>query len=188
MKLGRFGPPSAAGRQLSAQSVRRRGATILDALGNIGDFVGGIGVVVTLAYLAVQIRQNTRQLAENAKLGRLAALDATAAAGHAVRSELASPEHAPLFLNGLADYTSLSRDERFRFRLLLQNVLGGLQALFVRYELEKLDPDTWRSQSALLVQISAQPGFQSVWPDLRNGYLPTFAAEIDRLRDSALAA
>lgn len=32
----------------------------VDALGNIGDFVGGIGVIVTLAYLAVQIRHNTR--------------------------------------------------------------------------------------------------------------------------------
>ncbi len=32
---------------------------MLDELGNIGDFVGGLAVVVTLAYLALQIRQNT---------------------------------------------------------------------------------------------------------------------------------
>jgi len=32
---------------------------MLDALGNLGDFLGGIGVVVTLIYLALQIRQNT---------------------------------------------------------------------------------------------------------------------------------
>lgn len=31
-------------------------------LGNLGEFVGAIAVVVTLAYLAVQIRQNTAQL------------------------------------------------------------------------------------------------------------------------------
>ena len=29
-------------------------------LGNFGEFVAAIGVVATLAYLAVQIRQNTR--------------------------------------------------------------------------------------------------------------------------------
>jgi hypothetical protein len=29
-------------------------------LGNFGEFVGAIGVVATLAYLAIQIRQNTR--------------------------------------------------------------------------------------------------------------------------------
>ena len=34
----------------------------MDALGNIGDFLGGIGVVITLVYLAGQIRQNTRSV------------------------------------------------------------------------------------------------------------------------------
>ncbi len=32
---------------------------MLDELGNIGDFVGGLAVVVTFVYLALQIRQNT---------------------------------------------------------------------------------------------------------------------------------
>ena len=32
---------------------------MLDQLGNIGDFVGGIAVVITLIYLALQIRSNT---------------------------------------------------------------------------------------------------------------------------------
>jgi hypothetical protein len=32
---------------------------MLDELGNIGDFIGGLAVVVTLVYLALQIRQNT---------------------------------------------------------------------------------------------------------------------------------
>ena len=35
---------------------------ILENLGNIGDFVGGLGVVATLIYLAIQIRQNTAAL------------------------------------------------------------------------------------------------------------------------------
>ncbi len=32
---------------------------MLDELGNIGEFVGGLAVVVTLVYLAIQIRRNT---------------------------------------------------------------------------------------------------------------------------------
>jgi hypothetical protein len=35
---------------------------IAQLLGNYGEFVGAIAVVVTLAYLAVQIRQNTRTI------------------------------------------------------------------------------------------------------------------------------
>jgi hypothetical protein len=35
---------------------------VLEALGNIGELLGGIGVVVTLLYLAGQIRQDSRSL------------------------------------------------------------------------------------------------------------------------------
>jgi hypothetical protein len=35
---------------------------MIENLGNIGDFIGGVGVVITLIYLATQIRQNTRSL------------------------------------------------------------------------------------------------------------------------------
>ena len=32
----------------------------LETLGNIGDFLGGLAVIVSLLYLAIQIRQNTK--------------------------------------------------------------------------------------------------------------------------------
>ena len=35
---------------------------LLDDLGNVGEFLGSIAVVVSLLYLAVQIRQNTRSV------------------------------------------------------------------------------------------------------------------------------
>ena len=37
-------------------------------LGNYGEFVGAIAVVVTLAYLAVQIRQNTASMNESRRM------------------------------------------------------------------------------------------------------------------------
>ena len=46
--------------------------TIQD-LGAIGEFVGAIGVVPTLIYLAYQIRQNTFQLEQNTLTARAAA-------------------------------------------------------------------------------------------------------------------
>ncbi len=39
---------------------------MIDSLGDIGDFVGGIGVVITLAYLAVQIRHSSKVAALSA--------------------------------------------------------------------------------------------------------------------------
>ncbi len=33
-----------------------------EALGAIAELIGGLGVIATLAYLAIQIRQNTRSM------------------------------------------------------------------------------------------------------------------------------
>jgi hypothetical protein len=63
---------------------------LLEALGNLGDFVGGIAVVATLLYLAVQVRQNSRNL-------QIAAIDA--AHGYFAQSQIAiaqSPDLAEL--------------------------------------------------------------------------------------------
>ena len=35
---------------------------MMDDIANFGEFVGGIGVVVTLIYLALQIRPNTNEV------------------------------------------------------------------------------------------------------------------------------
>jgi hypothetical protein len=37
-------------------------------LPSIGEFLGSVGVIVTLGYLAVQIRQNTKSLDESRKV------------------------------------------------------------------------------------------------------------------------
>src|SRR5690242_14446274 len=40
----------------------------IEQLGALGDFVGAIGVIATLAYLAVQVRQNTHSLEASQRL------------------------------------------------------------------------------------------------------------------------
>lgn len=37
-----------------------------DTLGNIGDFVGGIAVIISVVYLAIQIRKNTQEVQNSA--------------------------------------------------------------------------------------------------------------------------
>jgi hypothetical protein len=53
------------------------GSVTIQDLGSIGDFVGGIGVVVTLAFLIFQIRQNTAQLRQQNKLSAVSAARAS---------------------------------------------------------------------------------------------------------------
>lgn len=48
-----------------------------DALGAIGEIIGAFAVVITLIYVAAQMRQNNRQIEENTKVIRLAAREST---------------------------------------------------------------------------------------------------------------
>ena len=43
---------------------------MLEELGNLGDFIGGVAVLVTLIYLSIQIRQNTAQVKIGSEIAR----------------------------------------------------------------------------------------------------------------------
>ncbi len=61
--------------------------TIQD-LGAVGEFIGAVGVVITLGYLAYQIRQNTAQLEQNALTTKAAAVNASNIALRETRQSL----------------------------------------------------------------------------------------------------
>ena len=46
----------------------------INELGSLGEFIGSIGIVVTLIYLAIEIRQNTRSMDEGRKLALVDAM------------------------------------------------------------------------------------------------------------------
>jgi len=60
-----------------------------DAIGAIGEIVGAIAVVLSLIFLGIQMRQNTRAMEERNKLERSAALDRHTDSVSRWRSELA---------------------------------------------------------------------------------------------------
>ena len=97
-----------------------------DTLGNIGDFVGGIAVVVSLIYLAVQIRQNTRQVRQSVEMARAAAIKGANTLEPSMLAIAQDPDLARIFREGLADYSVLEGDERLRFTM----ILGALVATF----------------------------------------------------------
>lgn len=104
---------------------------MLEALGNLGDFLGGIAVLVTLGYLAVQMRHNTRIIRESAQLARAHAL----ASNEARATLLAIAQHGDLarvFREGLISYESLKGEDRLRFDLAFGALVGGYSSNFTQ--------------------------------------------------------
>jgi hypothetical protein len=157
-----------------------------NALGAIGEIVGAVAVVITLIYVAVQMRQNSRQVAENTKVTRLAAREATQQAFSRFRRLIASsPDLAELYLKGCADYRALAVADRMRFGSLLQeNLLAwNLRYLHIRDGLQ--EAETWERQKPLLVSTLTQPGIRYWWD--RNKYIfdAAFVALLEDLIASA---
>ena len=73
----------------------------LSDLGSIGEFIGSIAVIISLIYVAIQIRDNTRQLVRS-ELNQAVSLNST------LRMTIGnSGEYATLIVKGSKDLDSL---------------------------------------------------------------------------------
>ena len=93
-----------------------------DAIGAIGEVVGALGVICTLAYLAVQIRQNT----ESVKTSTVQAmLEASASFSDLCASH---EELGRIFITGIQSRSSLSKEEKVRFHYLMTSYIRRIEA------------------------------------------------------------
>ena len=154
-----------------------------EALGAIGEIVGAIGVIATLAYLAIQIRQNTRMGASEL---RQSFYDYT------TRQMLHGTDSAQLSaLLAKAGMTneSLSPGERMQILRMYQAVFVGYQGAYFQYRQDALPEDDWKTCRALLRSFWLFAGKEhlAVWEQFRTGgWLDEdFVAECEILRKEA---
>ena len=84
-----------------------------DALGAAAEIVGALGVLASLIYLAIQIRQNTTWLRQQAFQ-----LSTNEVRQWAMQFS-SSADSAEIFLRGQRDQGSLDQTERFRFTMMI---------------------------------------------------------------------
>ena len=129
----------------------------LEDLGNIGEFVAAVAVVVSLIYLAVQIRQNTRSV--------------RMASHHAVMSEFRTnirvltqdPELASAYQVGLEHPDQLSETDRARFGPVLASSVQIYEELYAHYRAGLIERDLWESRERNLFYLMSLPGPLAWW-------------------------
>ena len=145
----------------------------LEDLGNIGEFVGALGVVISLAYLAIQIRQNTRQITENTNALKLSEESAAQRNFSGLRLLLiGDPEASKIFERGLAADRSLDATDLFRFGQMLQQTLYSVQVLFRQVNRGFLPRERWSASNNQLERLAAAPGFLDWWQDTKGCLRP----------------
>ena len=83
---------------------------MLDILGNVGDFIGGIAVVITLIYLAAQVRQNTSAL-------KAASWQQVVSGARDAAKLRGGPAIAPAWAKGLSNYPDMPVQDVANFGL-----------------------------------------------------------------------
>ncbi len=156
------------------------------AIGAIGELAGAVGVIATLGYLAFQIRQNTQQLAQNERSSIAAAVYSSATALRENRkSVFENPEITEMWLKGMNNPVELSDADRYRFRLLMQNVLDATSAVYSQTVVTGFSPETWATQGVTTVErVVSTAGGRWFWEQFQGNYTNEFRAEVERVLES----
>jgi hypothetical protein len=156
---------------------------ITAVLGNLGEFIGAIAVVVTLFYVGLQVKHskeateaNTRSLDEGSKIALVNAYHARAVETSANLRMLAdSPVAAISVKYHQSGLESLTTEEKLRLRLFYMNDVYAMDASFFAYQ-QGLLPE-FEPTLKTAVRTNGR-----VWRDL-GIRIPreSFKAEVDRI-------
>ncbi len=153
---------------------------MLEALGNLGDFVGGVAIIVTLLYLAAQVRQNTTSVRAASRL--------EIASGWRAHNRLTlDPEARRAYAKGLHEFPEMSFDERGLFSTLLADHAVFFQGVFALYEEGQIDDATYEDYLTWFACQVATPGGAAFWAENSRFLVRGAAAAVDaRLAGSPL--
>ena len=108
-----------------------------DALAALAELTGALVVVVTLVYVATELRANTKALRRSAADSALrAVLEFT---GDMARDD----EVNQIFTKGSEDWDSISESDRARLAFVLFRLFKIMEHIHYQYSLGTLDEETW---------------------------------------------
>ena len=134
-------------------------------IGAIGEFISSIVVIITLVYLAVQIRQNTLEVRTTNRQQLLNR-------GHRATMQIAENP-------GLADVMSkagtgedLTRTERMQYALVVRGTLYDVQEAFLLFQENRLDQKYWVTRTSLIKVLMRDKAAKNVYRGTKaNGML-----------------
>jgi hypothetical protein len=136
-----------------------------------------VGVILSLVYLSIQIRQNTRSA--RASTFQAIAFDAAQFNSFVV----SDPETTRVFLAG-GRGDKLSEEDYFRFQQFLRTFFRFHDTLYFQFVQGMIGEDQWRGYFLTLERIIRLPGIQKYWRHNRETHSRGFRALVEEALDS----
>ena len=161
----------------------------IEQWGAIGEIIGALAVVASLVYLAVQIRQNTKQLAHSMKATELAAFERNVDSGNRTRELfILHPDVYDLYSRGIKSYKALDTADRTRFGMILSNIFSSLQGAYIRQLTYGHDPNDFEGSKRTIDRLLRLAGV-AAWlrhhePDWRPEFAELVQERIEIVADT----
>ena len=137
--------------------------------------LGGIGVIGSLIYVAIQIRNNARAV-------RAATyLQISHARTSALFNMASNTDLAELIIRGGNDFAVLKGLDRARFRFHAMFVLTFNQNIFFQHKIGMLTGSDWDSFKYDLISYFDMSGARTAWPTYKKRFDKTFQAHVDKI-------
>jgi hypothetical protein len=151
-----------------------------EAAGAIGEIVGAAAVVVSLVYLASQIRAQNRE-------SRAASVHQVLHEYSTAISKLNEREMADVWVAAMDDFDSLSPSQRLRFVIYLMVAVRSFEDAYFQWREGRLEDDIWHPLLTSLIDVKSTEAFSRFWELRRHQFRPEFADYIDSLEEGKYA-
>lgn len=158
-----------------------------EALSAISEAAGTFAILVSLIYVAVQIRQNTKEFKRSVEVSELAAFERNVESANRARELLLlNPDVCDLMLQGFKSQSNLKGTDKFRFGMLIRNILNSVQGAYIRQLVVDHDSLQFEGGRLLLDELLVHPGVRE-WleghePDWRPEFRTLVAARLEAIK------
>ena len=148
-----------------------------EAISAIGQIVGALAVVISLIYLAREIRGNARS-------ARLASVDTL---NRWLGELIEHPHLSELYYRGIHDFQSLQGADLVRFSSLMGQLFHIYEEIYYQHLERHLEKRLWRAVEAPMRDLNAYPGIQAWWRSRSHWFDEKFASYVNQQQQTATA-
>ena len=146
----------------------------LEQYAAIGEFVGGIAVLFSLVWVALQIRQNTRSV-------RSATLATNTQIWSNLLMQAAKPELAEVYALGASGSSKITPHQLLQFGFICRSWFASLENQWYQYQHGTLDAEIYRGyEYSVKTEMLIYRGLRIWWQIHRETFSRAFVAHIEQ--------
>ena len=145
----------------------------IDLLANYADIISGVAVIVSLIYVGVQVRRNTRST--RSQTNQLAHESLAS-----VSMEVAkSPQLTELTSKAMSDFDQLTTLEKYQYDMIMLTLFRRYENVYYQFCEGLLEKDLWQGYVGSILFYYHTDGGRAFWQNRRNLFAPKFRAWLE---------